>query len=966
MTDIRALIESTVASSPHLAKRHVHPRLMQMFELGDMTAIFERASGAHLWDLEGRRFLDLLSGGGVHFIGRNHPAVQRAIADVAGMDLPNLCTVNASLLGGLVAERLLALTGDGGGKVVFASSGSEITDVALRFARYATRRPRFLHLEGAFHGRTFGAISVNGWSEMRAGMAPTLPECVALPLNDLGALRRELAKGDVAALIVEPVQGMTLTPLDPAWLREAEALCRRYGTLWIADEIQTGLGRCGAWFLTREYGLRPDLTLVSKALSGGQVPVSAMLVTDALYTRVYDEFKAVPFHYSTFGENNLAMAAAIATLDVLVELDAPARARALSARLRAGLDRLAREHDQIERIAGLGLMIGVYFRPSATPFAGLEQRLLGVADPSSFGAALNIELYVRHRVLVQVPGPGLDAIKILPPLVMDDSDVDWFLDALDETLRRWRRGPGPTVTLARGFVNAVRGEARRAIGREPPAPRRPGVVEAHPHAIDERCDVVVVGSGPGGVIAALAAAEAGRQVILLEAGPVARERGDTLATLSRYFYEAGARAGVGNAYLATLQARCLGGGSVFNSAICMRPSAFALRVWEEEHGVHGCDPDALEPDLAAVEALLGIAPTHEAVLGHANAPFARGCAAMGWRAEPTPRSAPGCEGSGRCILGCPGEGKRSLDRVGVPELLARGGRVHTSVRVERVLTRGGRAIGVEGWALDEARRPTHRVRIRARSVIVAAGALATPVLLRRSGLRHAGIGAKVLFHPSTNVTVILRDRLSRGPAATQGYHCTDFLEAGFKLESLWLPPELAAGRLPGVGDGLLDLLSAAPRSVTWALWASGTDSHGTIGGSLERADLRVHLGTADVRRIHEGVARLVEMANAIDAEGVATGLHGLPRVISGEDAPRRVRALAPDPLGAPWLISHVFGSVPMGGDPVRAPVDSTGRVREIDDLWVADGSLLPATPGANPMLTIMALARRVGRTAARS
>src|ERR1700757_2561589 len=325
----RELVEQHLHSSAHLSERHVHPRMLHMFELFGMDAVFTRAQGAYLWTADGRRYLDLTTGGGVHFIGRNHPHVRAALRDVVDMELPNLSVVNASVLGGLLPERLLALGGPQFEKVVFANSGAEATEICLRFTRQVTGRRRWLYLDGAFHGRTYGAISLCGFAEMKINQEPLAPTCTPVPRDDLDVLRRELAYGDVAALFVEAVQGMTTEVVSPAYLREAERLCERHGTVLVMDEVQTGLGRVGSWFACHGAGVRPGMLTVSKTLSGGQVPVSAVLLTEDIYDRVYADFKSGPIYYSTFAENNLAMAAGLATLEVLDELDAPARARTL-------------------------------------------------------------------------------------------------------------------------------------------------------------------------------------------------------------------------------------------------------------------------------------------------------------------------------------------------------------------------------------------------------------------------------------------------------------------------------------------------------------------------------------------------------------------------------------------------------------------------------------------------------------
>ncbi|MBN2800182.1 MAG: aspartate aminotransferase family protein [Deltaproteobacteria bacterium] len=445
------LIEEHLHSSAHMAKKHIHPKLMKMMELGGMASVFERGEGAYLYDMKGERYLDFLSGGGVHFVGRNHPKVIQAMQDVLSANYPNLAIINASILGGIAAEKLKELMDFPDSKVVFANSGSEATEVALRFARYVTRRRRYLYLDGAFHGRTWGAISVNGWAAMKEGMEPMLPTCTPLPPNDLGALRRELARGDVAGIIMEPVQGMTLIPLDPGYMREAARLCKEHGTLLIADEVQTGFGRCGEWFLSRSYGIKPDIITTSKTISGGHMPVSAVVVSEETYNRVYDKFTSGPFYFSTFAENNLAMAATVATIEALKDIDAPARAQVISQRIRDGVMKLAEKHDVIDRVIGKGLMIGIIFKESEQLALKVQQRVLKVAEPTFFGAAVNVDMYTKQKVIVQVPGPGLNAIKILPPAVTSDADADYFVQALDNTLTSFYK-TGPAMALGQSAV----------------------------------------------------------------------------------------------------------------------------------------------------------------------------------------------------------------------------------------------------------------------------------------------------------------------------------------------------------------------------------------------------------------------------------------------------------------------------------------------------------------------------------
>mgnify|MGYP000144134242 CR=1 FL=1 len=453
MSDFKSQLEEYLQSSDALSRRHVHPRLMKMFELGGMGARFERAEGQYMWDGEGNRYLDFLCGGGVYLMGRNQAKIHEALMDTLSMNLPNMTVVNASALGGLLAQKLIDKAGGRFSKVVYANSGSESTEVALRFARQVTNRRRFLYLEGAFHGRSYGAISVCGFREMRTGVEPAMPTCTPIEPGNLRALRRELKVGDVAALIFEPVQGMTGEPVDVGFLREAENLCNQYGTLLIADEVQTGLGRTGHWFTSTAQGIRPDIMTTSKALSGGAVPVAAVLVDEGVYDKVFSGFSNGLMYFSTFAENNLAMVAGITTIDLLEELDAPALAAEKGAYLRSGLEDIASRYDCIDRVTGMGMMQTVYLKESATPHLALQQKAMMAADKGAFAAAVHVDLFARQKIIAQIPGPGVNAVKILPPVVATDEDLDYFLNSFEDTVAQFYGRNGPVVSLGRGVID---------------------------------------------------------------------------------------------------------------------------------------------------------------------------------------------------------------------------------------------------------------------------------------------------------------------------------------------------------------------------------------------------------------------------------------------------------------------------------------------------------------------------------
>lgn len=456
-------------------------------------------------------------------------------------------------------------------------------------------------------------------------------------------------------------------------------------------------------------------------------------------------------------------------------------------------------------------------------------------------------------------------------------------------------------------------------------------------------------------------------MVLVEVGPVVRTRDfrkEAGSTLARYFFDGGLRRTNGNLFMPTMQARCLGGGSVFNSAICMRAPLFAVDKWRSEHGVTGADPESMRPHYERVESFMGVREVDPAVQGRRNELFAAGCEAVGANATVIARNEEGCRGSSECFTGCPTRAKKSLDVRGVPEMVEAGGRVYTSVRADTLIMDGKRVRGVEGVAIEPfTGKRGARVRITARCTILAAGAIASPVIMQRSGIDRAPIGRNLQFHPGTALMGLFPDEVAPWSGATQGYHCLDFMEDGIKLESLWVAPSLLAFRFPGIGAGLKDLVSRYNHMASWDVWVSGEDSVGRVrarpGGGH---DMRYRIEQPDVRRMQEGMAMLVEMYFASGATAVYPGVHGLPPEISDAAGARIVREAELSPSDFPIASNHVFGSTAMGEDPKRHVVDSSGAAWEVDDLYVCDTGIIPTTPAANPMLTIMALADRMADT----
>src|ERR1700745_3236303 len=296
--------------------RHLNEQLVRVLKTIGYDVGFQKGQGQYLYNRDNVRYLDLLSGFGVFAIGRNHPALRTALKSVLDSDFPNLVQLDVSTLAGVLAERLLKYVPylD---KVFFDNPGAETGEAAIKFARGATGRPGIVHCAHSFHGLSYGALSLTDDVNFRSGFEPLLPGCTAIPFNDLAALEKALSSREVAAFIVEPIQGKGVNMPSDEFLPGAAALCKKYGTLFIADEIQTGIGRTGRFLAVEHWNVEPDMVLIAKTLSGGHVPVGALLPRNWIFDKVFDRMARAIVHASTFADNDLAMAAGIATLSVL-------------------------------------------------------------------------------------------------------------------------------------------------------------------------------------------------------------------------------------------------------------------------------------------------------------------------------------------------------------------------------------------------------------------------------------------------------------------------------------------------------------------------------------------------------------------------------------------------------------------------------------------------------------------------
>ncbi|MGJ4949240.1 aminobacteriohopanetriol synthase HpnO [Bradyrhizobium sp. HKCCYLS20291] len=457
--DVSEMFVERQSQRSTMHSRHLNEQLVRVLKTIGYDVGFQKGQGQYLYDRDGARYLDLLSGFGVFAIGRNHPTLRDALKSVLDSDLPNLVQLDVSTLAGVLAERLLEYVPylD---KVFFANSGAETVEAAIKFARGATGRPGIVYCGHSYHGLTYGALSLTEDPNFRSGFEPLLPGCTAVPFNDLAALEQALSSREIAAFIVEPIQGKGVNMPSDEFLPGAAALCKKYGSIFIADEIQTGMGRTGRFLAVEHWNVEPDMVLLSKALSGGHVPVGALLTRKQIFDKIFNRMDRAVVHGSTFAKNDLAMAAGIATLEVMKAEKLVEAAAKRGAELRLALTRMVPGYELLKEVRGKGLMIGVEFGPPKSLRLKASWNVLESANKGLFCQLITVPLFKDHKILTQVAGHGLHTIKLLPPLTITEEDCAWIERAFDDVIAQSHKVPGAIWSLGKTLVdNAIRKSA---------------------------------------------------------------------------------------------------------------------------------------------------------------------------------------------------------------------------------------------------------------------------------------------------------------------------------------------------------------------------------------------------------------------------------------------------------------------------------------------------------------------------
>jgi len=454
---IAELLSARAGEEMALNDRYLNPQMGRILRTLGFAKSWRGGEGAHLIDEHGERYLDLFGGYGVFAIGRNHPEAIAAVQETMAAGTGNLPQLGVTLLSGVLAEQLLARAPGSVAAMVPANTGTEAVEAAIKVSRAATGRPRILYAEHAFHGLTLGSLSLNGEPIFREGFGPLLPGCEPVPFGDPEALGRELERGDVAAFLVEPIQGKGVNLPPPGYLMRAQELCREAGTLFVCDEVQTGIGRTGRFLALEHWGLQPDLICLAKALSGGLVPIGAVLVSRAAFDEVFDGMERAVRHGSTFGGNDLAAAAALATLRVLDQEQLVQRAERMGALLLELTRPLVERYEVVKDVRGLGLMWAIEFGPPSGRLGRALWETVERRQAGLFSQLITVPLFHEHRILCQVAGHRMNTIKALPALVVEEEEIRRFAAALEQTVAAAERYPAALARFgARTGLRAVR------------------------------------------------------------------------------------------------------------------------------------------------------------------------------------------------------------------------------------------------------------------------------------------------------------------------------------------------------------------------------------------------------------------------------------------------------------------------------------------------------------------------------
>jgi hypothetical protein len=470
------------------------------------------------------------------------------------------------------------------------------------------------------------------------------------------------------------------------------------------------------------------------------------------------------------------------------------------------------------------------------------------------------------------------------------------------------------------------------------------------------CDVVVIGTGAGGAVAARELTEKGLAVVMLEEGEWygrADFNGRPVDMQKKMFRDMGATFAYGNVTIPIPVGRAVGGTTAINSGTCYRVPERVLATWRENHGLANFSSEMLDPYYTRVEGVLGVAEAKAEYLGNVARLIGEGCDRLGWKHKPLRRNAPDCDGQGLCCFGCPTDAKRSTNVSYVPLALKAGATLIKGVKAEKVIVERGRAVGVEAKAHGKT------VTVRGRAVVVACGSLLTPIFLGAQGLANSSgeLGKNLSIHPATGVFATFDGKIDGHVGIPQGYSIEEFHDEGILFEGVFAPLEVGAATIPLIGEKFTQTMEAFNRLACFGFMIEDSSRGRVRRGPGGKPLITYFLNDRDTAKVKRGVEILSRVYLAAGAREVLPGVHGWDSIRNEADLGRfrRAKMSARDfDLSA----YHPLGTARMGIDPKRSVVDIEQQVHDLPGLYVMDGSAVPSSLAVNPQLTIMALATR--------
>lgn len=487
--------------------------------------------------------------------------------------------------------------------------------------------------------------------------------------------------------------------------------------------------------------------------------------------------------------------------------------------------------------------------------------------------------------------------------------------------------------------------------------------------INESCDFLVVGSGPAGSVAALELSRAGYSVVLLEEGPPLGPKDfvtETTRHMRNTLREAGLRASMGNIAMPNMQPICLGGGSLVNSAMCVRSPKFVFERWRREHGIDWISREALDPHYQKIYDYWPVAPTPMDIMGRRNLVFKEGCDNLGISSEPADRNVVNCRACAECFTCCPTRAKRSTDITFIPDAITAGAKVYANMRAEELIIEGRRVAGVRARAFDHlTNRKGPALQIRAKCTVLAAGVIGTPlILLKNNNAANSSgmVGKNLIFHPGAAVAGIFDEVINPWEGATQGYHSLEYIEQGYKLEVLWAPPAVLTVRFPGFGKEFKSYIARYKHIAPIDVIVNSK----TAGEVIARKNswnpiLKYNLSQEDTDKLKNGLAAICRIFEAAGASSLLPGLYGVEKLMKAEGSSKKILEAKLKPQHITVAANHIFGTTRMGPDPKNSVVDLTGKTHDLDDLYIVDTGIMPCCTAVNPMFTVMAIADKISQ-----